>query len=794
MSSMLAMACAQTGHAQSAPAQSDATQLGEIIVTAQRKTENVQKAAIPIAVVSADSLKQAGVTSPEMLTRVVPSLTVVNSGAGGMSLFVRGVGNFTLSPSFDPAVAFNYDNVYIGRPAGTAGFFYDLERVEVLKGPQGTLYGRNATGGAINVIPNKPALGIFTGYVNGSYGNYDAISLEGAVNVPMGEDGALRLSGNMVKNDGYLSDGSSDGDTKSIRVQMMGELTPSLTVRVGADYSALRGRGSGGTYLGSYAFNGIDYTQTPSPLAPSIGTFDPVAQAYRQTFFVAPAGRFLSPFTDTPFVRRDSYGITGEANLKTAIGDLTIIPSWRYSKSDTINSALPFLTAVQAKEEQYSFEGRFVGKRIGIFDYTIGAMYFKETQVEDIVANQSTLNTYQNLNLTAESVAAFTRITANVSESLRLVGGARFTHDKKAAVDDSENITIICATLPTPCIGANAPLFTVTDGVEGLGLTNLSPSGPGGVVPYLDPNGIPYPGVILSRSALIEIDDSTSKSSFTWRAGIEYDVGPSSLLYATVETGFRVGGLQPVNGYEAYKPEKITAYTIGSKNRFFGNRVQLNFEGFYWKYKDQQIAALGTDNQGVPGFFVQNVGGSTNYGAEVELRIAATPTTRLSADMQYLHTEYDRFTYSVPQQGRPAPFVGCPFTPGVDSGSNVPTYVFNCSGNPAFNSPKWTINLGAEQTIPLGDHRLIASVDTQFRSSRWTGYEYIPFMLQGSTWQTNAQVKFEPKTGNWFIAAYVRNIENDRFIVNSVNYSFANLVAATTNPPRTYGARIGFNF
>lgn len=790
--SILAIGHACTAYAQSAPVASDSNELDEIIVTAQRRSENVQKAAVPIAVVSADALRRAGVSSPDALTALVPSLTITSTGSAAMTLFVRGVGNFTLSPSFDSAVAFNYDNVYIGRPAGTSGFFYDLERIEVLKGPQGTLYGRNATGGAINVIPNKPVAGEFSGFLNAGFGNYDAVTLEGAINVPMGENGALRVSGNLNKHDGYLSDGTSDADAKSLRVQMMGELTPNLSVRVAADYTALRGKGVGGYYTGGYAFNGVGYTDIPSPLSPSVGLYDPRSQAYRRSFFVVPAGRFLDDRTAQPYLRNNYYGVSGEIKLQTGAGDLTIIPSIRISDTATISASYPFVTETGTDDEQYSLEARFAGKRIGIFEYTLGAMYFKETQDLDLDPNQSTLNTYQYMDLSAETMAVFARVTAHLNDRLRLVGGARFTRDKKFADATSENVTVICTTLPTPCF--NAPLLPLTDDVSDLGIVNLPPQGAGGIVPYLDANGVPVPGVLISRSPFLRLNQGLKKNSFTWRAGVEFDAAPQSLLYATVETGFRVGGLQPVNGPQAiYKPEKITAFTIGSKNRFFGNRVQLNIEGFLWKYKDQQIAALGIDNVGTPSFFVQNVGKSTAYGTEIELDVAATPTTRLSANVQYLFTEYDRFTYDVPQQPPAAPYVGCPNTPGINANGSA-IYTFDCSGKAAFNSPRWTINLAAMQTIPLGEYELVASVDSQFRSSRWIGYEYLPSMLQGSTWQTRAQLEFGPKDGNWTVTAYVRNIENDRFDVNSVNYSFGSLTSAATNAPRTYGVRLGAKF
>nr|WP_225883602.1 Plug domain-containing protein [Sphingomonas aliaeris] len=131
----------------------EAQGLTDIIVTAQRRSESLQRAAIPVDVITGDTLANSGVTTSGQLGQIVPSLAVQNNGGANTTFFLRGVGNFTVNGYSDPAIAFNYDGVYLGRPTSTSGVFYDLERVEVLKGPQGTLYGRNATGGAINILP-----------------------------------------------------------------------------------------------------------------------------------------------------------------------------------------------------------------------------------------------------------------------------------------------------------------------------------------------------------------------------------------------------------------------------------------------------------------------------------------------------------------------------------------------------------------------------------------------------------------------------------------------------------------
>lgn len=190
----------ENGGAQAAPVSGStpetpapvAGQLGDIIVTAQRREESSQRAAVAIDVVSGADLVSSGTTNAALLTRIAPSL-VVEQTSNGNVIFLRGVGNFSVVPTSDPAVAFNIDNVYIGRPTSTTGSFYDLARIEVLKGPQGTLYGRNATGGAVNIIPEHPHPGENSGYATASYGNYNAFTGEGAINLALGENGAARL-------------------------------------------------------------------------------------------------------------------------------------------------------------------------------------------------------------------------------------------------------------------------------------------------------------------------------------------------------------------------------------------------------------------------------------------------------------------------------------------------------------------------------------------------------------------------------------------------------------------------
>ena len=170
-------------------------ELPEITVTAQRQTESSQRAAVAISVIQGSDLLNAGMTKVDRLGEFAPALTVEPTSTGSL-LFMRGVGNFNVATGGDPTIAFNYDGVYIGRITSTVGMFYDLERIEVLKGPQGTLYGRNATGGAINVLPAPPKLGERSGYASVSLGNYKAMTTEAVLNAPIGDNSAVRMSVN----------------------------------------------------------------------------------------------------------------------------------------------------------------------------------------------------------------------------------------------------------------------------------------------------------------------------------------------------------------------------------------------------------------------------------------------------------------------------------------------------------------------------------------------------------------------------------------------------------------------
>lgn len=777
----------------------DAEGLGDIVVTAQRKEESAQRAAVPLSVIDGSTLLESGITQADRLSQLAPALTIQPSSTGNL-IFLRGVGNFTVVATSDPAIAFNYDGVYVGRPTSSTGVFYDLARVEVLKGPQGILYGRNATGGAINILPAQPQLGELSGYVSGTYGNYDTANAEGAINVPIGEKGALRLSLSTSNHDGYLRDGLQDEKTMAGRLQIKAELTPDLTVRVAGDLAHNGGNGNSVSYFGRYARNpavavgagpvpGISYYSfIPTTLDPAEGVYSAASQAYRAATPFGPYGRLLNTLSPAPSVDNSFYGFNAEMNWDVGAGTLTILPAWRYMDLDYIAPAAAFIFDNREKAEQTSLEVRFDGNRIGLFDYTLGAYYYDETIDSNTSLSVSNTGNYIDQTLTTTSYAAFGRLTANLSDRFRVVGGLRYTKDKKGFDYSAIGAVINCLARVPAVVGApacpTAPFVPLFD--QSLQFSFPFPALGGAPIPVITNPGPPNYLIIRTDTAF---NRSLKSSRVTYRGAVEFDVADQSLLYASIESGYRSGGFSAAAGFETYQPEFITAYTIGMKNRFLGNRVQLNIEGFVWDYKDQQVNFVGLDINGRTANRTQNVGASKIKGVEVEARFLLTPNTLISADIQYLDARQKRYIYSA-GPGNP-PLTGCNVS---FNSANAAPFTIDCAGQQSYNSPKWTINLAAQQTIPLGNHEIVIGADTQYKSARNLGFAYLPQQRIGSTWTSNAQLSFGAADQSWSIAAFVRNIENDRIPLFSSTHPTAAFLTAGQSAPRTYGVRGSFKF
>lgn len=773
--------------------------LVDIIVTAQRKSESVQRAALAIDVVPPDEIKKSLVSSPSQLTNLVPSLQIGTPGGSYATFYLRGVGTSTTNSYTDSAIAFNLDGVYISHPSSTTGYFYDLERVEVLKGPQGTLYGRNATGGAINVIPAAPKIGENGGDFTATLGNYDTVNLQGAVNLAVGDNAAFRVAGVYAKHDGYLSDGTSDQDEKAIRGQFLFSPSSDLNIRISADYQRRQGTGAGVTVAGIYSIDYANnsYTTTRTGFdSRGIGAYDSRVAPVLASNPILSVGRALPQFEDYPSQNDHFWGAQAQIDWTTPIGTLTVVPAYRDAKIRDVAGGAGNIQYDQQDSRQISIESRLAGN-VGPIDYIVGGLYFDDKQDAVYSVNFQTALINQIFRNTTKSYAGFARLTYHLDDRLRLVGGARYTRDKKT-VDGTVRLLSASCQVATATGCPNGPLTplagSVPEAIESLGLVQVSSPLPFPV--YVQPGNPDAANRVFAALNPSSYDNRLSQGQATYRAAVEFDVGARSLLYASFETGFRSGGFAFSSTKPIFGPEKIKALTIGSKNRFFNGSLQLNLEAFYWKYKDQQVAHF--DDAG--SFVTENIGKSTIKGVEVDAQWLVTPNTLLAFDGQYLDAKYDDFQYTTRGTANSVlstststvylpPYTGCPNSVAANG-----VVTIDCSGRQAQFSPKWTLVGTVQQTVPLGQSKLVLTASTRYQSGSWTGVDYQPTDWQGGYWTSRADATVFLMDDRFSAGVFVNNIENNRVRKVTTSFSATQTLSASVSDPRTYGIRVGMTF
>jgi iron complex outermembrane receptor protein len=739
-----------------------------------------------VDVVSASALGFAGASRATDMANLVPALQISESGNAQQSLYLRSVGTFSANSYSDPAVAFNVDGVAIGRPSSMTGVLYDLDRVEVLKGPQGTLYGRNATGGAINVQPNLPKLGITSGEVGLSVGNFGEIHPEAVVNLPVGNSSAARLALTYSRHDAYQSDGSGSANDYAGRGQFLYRPNEDLSIRVAADFAHDGGRGTAGTLVALQ--NPFTGTFTPSPLGRDVGNQDPRVSALLGNQYTFISGRFLEPIQGMPNTDNQFWGVMSEISWHSPIGTLTVLPAYRESKLDDFTTGLSFGSIAEEQDNQSSVEVRLASENQNLIRWLLGGYYFRETIDAVYQFDQQAFGALQNFNTGTLSKAAFARLTFAPIDTFRISTGLRYTDDRKTFDGVSQVLLSVCGTTtPIPACPAAPLIPPATSFASLVSQLQLFPIFPNALY------GSALPGAQGSVFPLVTtpIDQTEEFSRVTWHAGLEYDVAPNSLLYASWDSGYHAGGFAFAEIKPTYAPEFISAYSIGSKNRFLNNTLQANVELFYWKYTNQQIPHGGADLNGSYVFYTDNAGSSIIKGAELAVKYLLTPHTVVNADVQYLSAVYDSFLYQTPAGGTNAP----PVTACAFSQTDATHYTINCAGKTAQQSPKWTGNLGLQHTIDVGDYALVGDINARAQSQSVVGFELIQSEVQKSYVETNASLSLiSTKNHHWSVAAFVNNIEDKRPYGTAYYNSTMSTIGASVGPPRTFGVRGNYAF
>ncbi len=765
LGSALALAlAAQSAHAyaqttdstpiDAASSQTEANDSGvaEVIVTAERRAESLQRTPLAVNAVTGQALINAGVSQPQDLTRLVPALKLTTVGGGGTQVMVRGVGNFVGNAYSEPAVAVNFDGVYLARSGGPNGLFYDLDRVEVLKGPQGTLYGRNATAGAINIITRRPG---DTFEVSGlaEVGDYDLRRGVLTVNVPIDEMAAFRISGTSTRRDGYLSDGYLDDEADGARAQLSLRPSDDLSILVSADYVHQGGMGQAAVF--SPFLNPSDpYRGPTSP--ESNGVLTAVSNA-----ITGGANPDLLPqFQRDGFVDLEATGVMSEIEYDFGPATLTLIPAFRRTENSYLHYTAGFPVSATEDSEDTSVELRLTSNDSNApLRWLLGGYYFHEDLDFDLFANQGVAFNRTIPQLETTSYAAFGQLTLSISDALRATVGLRYTQEDKSQTGLNGG--------PPPPVPVGFP-----GPAEAFYALACAPYDAG------------------TGTCFAPLDGDLSDNSVTYRAGLEWDVAEQSLLYASVATGFKAGGFYGSLAPNSYDPETLTAYTIGSKNRFFDNTLQFNFEAFYWEYEDKQVSHLGPILPGGFNLITENAGAANLQGFEVDLIWRPLPSDTFTLDVQYLDSEYEDFSYTQTTVTGPAQ-TACPTTAIVGQ----PAVVVDCTGNRLPHTPEWTVNLSYLHSFTLSNGgALDLFLGTRIETSYWVGEEYLPGERQDGVTTSDASLTYHAPVERYSFGVYVNNIEDEAIMGNAFAQPVVGSPVVVLRPPRTFGARLTFDF
>lgn len=742
--------------------------LAEVIVTAQRREESLQRSAAAINVLGAEALERNSVSRAADLNYVSPSVHIVDTGTQNQ-VRIRGIGTSIISALQNSQIAFSTDGVFNAANTGADNGFYDLQRVEIVKGPQGTLYGKNATGGAINLITNRPTHD-FGGSVTVETGNYDALKVGAVLNVPLGETAAARFSFQRAKHDGYLTSGYNDLNDTAGRAQLLLEPTDRLTVLLRGSYSHKGGKGTNFVPLNPTT-NDFMNPSNPWQDAPS-GDLLAAAGSADQVRCYGPAGNTTAgnafPYCSDPSGYQDNttWAVNAQIDYRFDTATLTIIPAYISSKADSriFGRGLPFM--IDSEQPQTSLETRLASSGDTRLDWLVGAYYshysndIVQTSYQPLKRPTFTPFTLypfvDTITLEDTSYAVFTQEQFALTDTLRLTAGVRYTEEKQSK-RGAYAVILGAATAAQPAATATGCAAYAASGATFNGTACLIP----------------------------EIGD-LKEHSFNYKAGVEFDPRPGSLLYANVSTGFHAGGFYQLLPPNTYKPEKLTAYAIGSKNRFFDNRVQLNLETYYWDYTDLQYSQTATLNPAITGVVTVNAGKATVYGLDVDAEVQITRNDRLGVAVDFARGKNDDFKFYA-ARSPPAGSV-CKYT--------AATLVEDCSGTDLISLPRVSGNASYQHTFRLrGDATIDANVETHFEGASWLFYDQLPAQHQDAYALVNLSLSYD--SGRHFgLDVFVNNAANKviKTFAQTGSFNANSTPYVSLGAPRTYGARIKFTF
>jgi iron complex outermembrane receptor protein len=708
-----------------------AASLEEVVVTAEKRTELLSKTPIAVSALNMSQLQDAGVDAVSGLTSTVPDLQIHTVGVDGFfGVTLRGISNLAYDPRANPAVSTYLDGVYVDLPQSLADEVYDLSRIEVLRGPQGTLYGRNSTGGNVNIITADPQP-TFNAEADTSYGSYNDTLTHAMVNMPVTDTLAVRAALMSHRSDGYFSTEGTTARNYGAADDWAGRLTAlwtptdSFRWRVSFDdvYSHGTPPASIETGANQLPLNGLSPYHQPV-------IDDPEPDNYVQSQNLR---------------SRMDWTAAENLTLTYVMGYQHLYQYFDWATTGQIgapeNTAYQQYTSLGASSQSHEVDATYLSDKL---KNVLGGTYFYDTIDLNAYAVYPLALVDENL-LTPEptkkiSWGVFDQATYSLLKDLRLTGGIRYSHDYQS---QPETVFLYCFP-PIPNLTVYQSQF-------------LTPNSPGCAVS-------PTPA------------GSGTWSKVTWKGGLEYDLNPSTLTYASVTTGYKQGGVQP--GLPAvfpatFQPETVTNYEVGAKTHLFGDSLNLRVAAFYEDYTNVQTFQLVT-LQNVIGLATSNAGAARIYGTELESEWNPTQVDHLAGFLTYLHARYTNYTNAVDPRNESV------IIPSLD-GSELP------------NAPELSARLQYNHEFRLpGGGAISPQAAVYWQSTSYTQAINIDVYKVSAYSKTDLQLRYTDPSTRWNVSAYVTNLENHP--VRTGDYSGSNTVFSDFAPPRLFGVRVSYQW
>lgn len=735
----------------------------EILVTARRRQENAQDVPVALNVVGAKALEATGNYSLGQVQQMVPALQIFSFNPRNTNINIRGFGsNVALTiDGLENGVGVYVDQVYYGRVGSSQFDLVDLDHIEVLRGPQGTLFGKNTTAGAINIATKAPSFTPeFTG--EASLGDYNYRQFRASASAPLIDDKlAFRLSVADTHRDGFLYDTTTGKHAQnynnvSVRAQLLAKPTDTLTFRLIGDYQKQR-------------LNCC--INVPVTVFSAYDNGTPIANNYVNR--ITRAG--YTPLPVDPFARKTdanspfhanmySWGLSGQIDWDIGPAAITSITAYRHWHWDPANDgdsiALPVITqAYQAnRQSQWSQELRLASTGTNTIDYVAGLYYFWQIirgfgataygsaapnwflPTTPAAISNAALNGFTAPSTSdpqTHSYAAFAQGTWHATDRLSLTGGLRFTHEDKDGRYTQDQTGADLSTLP-PAQAAAAQ------------------------------------AIRNAFNPVLDFSASRHDNSLAGTANISYKVRPDLLVYATYSRGNKSGGLNltgiPAGVPTTVKPERTDNFEIGLKSQFFDRKVTANLAGYWTIVHDYQTSISTENSAGVFIQYIANIPKARSRGFEADLSWSPTDLISFSASTAYTDARYIRYPDGPQQFENPSP-------------------VTDLSGKTLAGVPKFTYTLNADLAQPVDALQVYGHADWSHRSSFFTAVSDSRYSLVPGYGLANLRVGLRRPDQRWDVSLWVRNLF-DKDYFQTLSPANTGLVTGLIGDPRTFGATL----